>query len=201
MSHSITVHANHTPMLHEGGTKHYSALMISILSSTSKKSYHMVMKIHGALSKASRVNVDSFSDYSNAFSEYKRTVTAKRKRGYESKNPEGTWLLRKTFEGIEDAASLFNQEEMRRLFQTAKLTDNTKMESLSALLPGEDADEMLGAIEFVLDVSGKNADIESLFRKKNAAEAEKEAKEAAKLAVQAIEEKRSEAYGESWGSW
>lgn len=192
----IRVSVRQTCSKHEGNTKHYALLLMSFQIKGSSRLHSMVVRMYGSIGKASRVSVEHFGSHTIAISEYEQLLKVKHKRGYVNMFKNDQELLTESFLCEDSAERLFNNPSLRVLMLNTALTENTKTESLSAMLSHEDQENLADVVTAIMTNALTDGSSSA------AAEQEPEAiNSVISNAIAQLEQKRRESYGNEWGSW
>lgn len=192
---TIYVNVRRTKSRHEGGTKHYAMIMMTFRIPNTTRSHSVIIRVHGAIGKASRVTVEHFGNLSEANEDYEKLIKEKHKRGYLDMFKNDEMSIQEVLKCEESAARLFLNPSLKTLMSHTALTANTKVETLSALLPQSEQEDLADAVEGIMGCASdyqvapqpKKGFIDKI--------------EEANNAILQLEQKRRESYGNQWGSW
>lgn len=184
---------------HTGGTKHYAVAALTIETDVKSHSIGRVLRAYGGLGSASRKASDGFKSAAQARNEYDNLRIKKAKGGYTALDKSSSVMVRVKFDTMKQLLKIIDEAdgELYVALRQKGFTQNTHLESIEDVYESELKEIRKTLIDFVESALKGNSTYEQtpddeLIAKK---------REAQLAAAAALESKRLETYGDTWGSW
>lgn len=200
MKKHIEVEILHASARHSGNTKHYALALISIKGLTNGiVTHHMgrTIRTYGGLGKPSRPFLDEFVSGSAARREFDELIKKKVKGGYAGLSTVRSIFCERYTDIDAFMFALTPSGSIGNALYTQMFTQNLAHETISAIFESDTDKIKTDLIEFAKSYHSGSSCYE-VGTDENTEEKKKEAKLAAAAALEA---KRIESYGDTWGSW